>query len=206
MPEFDELLSEVEKINTKVAELLRTRYADERRLILPLAYLNLGLDHHRAIIFLMRSQLYGSAMALVRLVFEAMIRAHWVAAGTCASDAQVDQIAENDNFTFPKMHSMAEAVDVAYSDPNGERIAFFSQIKKDAWTAMNSYTHSGLLQLARQFTGDRVEAKYPEQDLVSGLNASRASILLLGYLVARHTGQAAKADEIEKLFAFGDVD
>jgi hypothetical protein len=174
MPTIGERISEIEKINARLAELLRGRYSDERRLILPLAYLKLSLDHHRAIIVLMKCQLYGSALALVRLVFEAMIRAHWIA--KCASDAQVDQVAQDDDFKFPKMNDMAKSVDQAYSDRNAEPLTFFQQAKKDAWKATNSYTHSGLLQLARQFSGDRIEARYPEEDVVSGLNASTASV------------------------------
>lgn len=118
-----ELLSEVEKVNARIDEILSGEYSDERRLTLPLAYLRLSLDHHRAIILRMRSELYGSAMALVRIVFEAMIRAHWVA--KCASDAQVEQLAEDDKFKFPKMDDMAKAVDQTYSDPNAEPSIFF---------------------------------------------------------------------------------
>jgi hypothetical protein len=200
MPTIGERISEIEKVNARVAELLRGRYSDERRLTLPLAYLNLSLDHHRAIIVLMKGQLYGSALALVRLVFEAMIRAHWIA--KCASDAQVDQVAQDDDFKFPKINDMAKSVDQTYSDQNAEPLTFFQQAKKDAWKATNSYTHSGLLQLARQFSGDRIEARYPEEDLVSGLNASTASVLMLGYLVARISGQ--EADKIQELFDFGE--
>jgi hypothetical protein len=103
------------------------------------------------------------------------------------------------------MNDITKAVDEAHSDPNAEPIHFFGEIKKTAWNAMNSYTHSGLLQLGRQFSDDRVEAKYPEQDLISGLDASTASVLLLGYLVAMRTGQLAEANEIEKMFGFGEV-
>ena len=98
---------------------------------------------------------------------------------------------------------MTEAVDQAFSDPNDEPLTFFQQAKNDAWKAANSYTHPGLLQLARQFSGDRVEANYPEEDLISALNASTASVLMLGYLLARITGKQAESVEIEKLFEFG---
>src|SRR5260370_37195457 len=115
MPKLGERLSEAERINGRIGDLLANRYTDERRLRLPLAYTNLSLDHHRAIILLMRSGLHGSAMALVRLTFEAMIRAHWVA--KCAIDSQVDEVAEDDNFMFPRMDDMAKAVDVCILGP-----------------------------------------------------------------------------------------
>jgi hypothetical protein len=42
------------------------------------------------------NRLYGSALALVRPVFEARLRAHWVVG--CAKDAEVDQLAEDPDF------------------------------------------------------------------------------------------------------------
>ena len=139
---FAECVSGAEKINTRIGELLSRRYTDERRLTLALAYLNLCLDHHRGIAVLMRTQLYGPALALVRVIFEAMIKAHWVA--KCASDAQVDDIAEHDSARFPNMYEMTKAIDKALSDPNDATPTFFQQAKNDAWKATNSYTHSGL--------------------------------------------------------------
>jgi hypothetical protein len=201
MPTFSEQLSEAEAINRKIADILRGRYDDDRRLTIPLAYFNLCHDHHRAITLLMRNQLYGSGMALVRPIFEAMIKAHWVY--KCASADQVDAAAERHNDIFPKMYRMVDAVDKAFSDPNDEPLTFFRQAKDDAWQATNSYTHSGLRQLTCQFSGDRVEASYDECDLVSGLTAATASLLMLGYLLARASHRDAEAAEIETLFAFG---
>ena len=173
-----ERLSVAEKINARIGELLASRYADERRLVLILVYLNLSLSHHQGIICLMVNRPYGPALALVRVTFEATIKAHRIA--KFASDAQVDDVAEHDNAKFPEMHEMAEAVDNAFSDPHDAPLDFFKQAKRDAWKATNSYTHSGFRQLARQFSGDRIEAT-PEEDLISGLSASTASVLLLGY-------------------------
>lgn len=202
MPRLDDRLFEAEKINERIGTVLGNRYTDERRLTLPLAYLNLSLDHHRAIILLMRSGLFGSAMALVRPTFEAMIRSHWVA--RCATETQVEDIAEKDDFRFPKVDVMAAAIDDEFSDPNDEELTFFQQARKDAWKATNSYTHSGLRQLARQFSGDRVDARYPEEDLVAGVNAATASVLLQGYLIAGITGQVEAVSQLQSLFGFGE--
>ena len=85
-------------------------------------------------------------------------------------------------------------------DPGDAALTFFQQAKNDAWKATNSYTHSGLRQLARQFTSDRIEANYTEEDLVSGIDTSTVSVLMLGYLVARITDQDTVAAEIEAMF------
>lgn len=195
-------LLEAENINQRIGELLGNGYVDMRRLTLPLAYLNLSLDHHRAIILLMRSGLFGSAMALVRPTFEAMVRSHWVA--RCATETQVTEITEKDDFRFPKMDDMVKAVDTAYSEPDAEPLTFFQTVKQGAWKATNSYAHGGLRQLVRQFSGNNVEARYPEAVLVEGVDASTASVLLQGYLIAEISGQYEAARQLESLFSFGE--
>jgi hypothetical protein len=191
-------LDEVERINKCVGDLLRGHYGDDRKTALTLAYLNLSLDHHRAIVLLMRNWHHGSALALVRCVFEAMLRAHWVVA--CATPAQVDQVAENDDFKFPKAEDIARAVDQAL-----QAEGFFQEAKNTAWKVLNSYTHSGLRQLARQFSEGRVETDYDDQDLVEALDAATASLVLLGHLLAKSTGRLAEAHEIERLLPAGET-
>ena len=62
MTTFAERLSVAERINARIGALLASRYADERRLVLMLAYLNLSLSHHQGIICLMVNRLYGPAL------------------------------------------------------------------------------------------------------------------------------------------------
>lgn len=181
-----------EYINLKLSEILSGEYPDDRRVTITLAYCNLALDHHTAIILLLRNRLYSSALALVRPVFEAMLRAHWVVG--CAKDAEVDQLAEDHDF------DIMSRVDPNRIDAAFQADGFFRQAKTDAWKAMNAYTHSGLPQLVRQFSGTRVEASYSEPDVLEGLGASTASVLLLGYLLAKLMARNNAVAEIENLF------
>jgi len=187
-----ETFDSAEHINSKLSQILSGEYPDDRRVTITLAYCNLALDHHTAIILLLRNRLYGSALALVRPAFEAMLRAHWVVG--CAKDAEVDQVAEDHDFDI-----------MSRVDPNRIGAAFqadgfFRQAKTDAWKAMSAYTHSGLPQLVRQFSGTRVEASYSEPDVLEGVRASTASVLLLGYLLAKLTARNNAVAEIENLF------
>ena len=84
------------RINFELSKILGGEYLDDRRVTIALAYCNLSLDHHTAIILLFRNKLYGSGLALVRSVFEAMLRAHWVVG--CATPEEVDEVAENHDF------------------------------------------------------------------------------------------------------------
>ncbi|HKW97190.1 MAG TPA: hypothetical protein VJN43_05610 [Bryobacteraceae bacterium] len=90
-------------------------------------------------------------------------------------------------------------------DPSGIDTAFqadgfFRRAKSDAWDAMNTYTHSGLRQLIRQFTGSKVAASYSKYDVLEGLRAAMSSVLLLGYLLSKSTGRNDAAAQVEQLF------
>lgn len=187
-----EAFDSAERINVKLSQVLGAEYPDDRRVTITLAYCNLALDHHTAIILLFRNRLYGSGLALARPIFEAMLRAHWVVG--CAKDAEVDQVAEDPDFDIMSRVD-SDRIDAAF-----QADGFFRQAKTGAWKAMNAYTHSGLPQLARQFSGTKVAASYSEQDVLEGLRAATASVLLLGYLLAKSTGRKDATAQVEQLF------
>jgi hypothetical protein len=54
---MDETLNVAEQINIKLSQILGGKYTDDRRVIITLAYCNLSLDHHMAIIRLFRNKL-----------------------------------------------------------------------------------------------------------------------------------------------------
>src|SRR5437867_4740082 len=64
-----------------------------------LEYLGVALEHHEAIIVLVRNDLRGSALSLVRSVFEILYRAAWVC--TCTKPEHIEKIAK-DKFDFRK--------------------------------------------------------------------------------------------------------
>ncbi len=181
-----------ERVNVELSRVLSGEYPDDRRVTITLAYCNLAMDHHTAIILLFRHRLYGSGLALVRPVFEAMLRAHWVVG--CAKDTEVDQVAEDPDF------DIMSRVDTNRIDAAFQADGFFRQAKTDAWKAMNAYTHSGLPQLVRQFSGVKVAASYSEHDVLEGVRAATASVLLLGYLLAKSTGRTDAVAQVEQLF------
>jgi hypothetical protein len=187
-----ETFDAVERINVRLSRILTGEYPDNRRVTITLAYCNLSLDHHTAIILLFRNKLYSSGLALLRSIFEAMLRAHWVVG--CATDTEVDRVCEDHNF------DIMSRVDPNRIDKAFQADGFFCKAKADAWKAMNAYTHSGLRQLVRQFSGNKVEASHTEEDLLDGLRAATASVLMLGYLLAKLTGRNEQVAEIEELF------
>jgi len=185
-------LAGAEQINIKLSAILGDNYPDDRRITITGAFCNLALDHHSAIILLFRNKLYGSGLALVRSTFEAMLRAHWIVG--CAKDDEVEQFAEDPAFNIMSRCD-PDQIDKAFRTEG-----FFRQAKDDAWDALNAYTHGGLGQLVRQFSGGKIEASYSDDHVLEGVRAATASVLMLGYLLAYVTGKTGRMAEIEKLF------
>jgi hypothetical protein len=192
------LIDRVEAVRRRLYELSAGRYPDDRHTTAVLAYLDVTLEHHEAICRLMGLKLFGSACALGRPVVDALFRALWV--NGCATDEQVDAVAERDDFDWPK--DMMAQVDERYSAQD----RFFSTIKKGCWGALCSYAHSGLRQLAKRFSGRRVGPRYSMTDLKEVLDTATASIILLARLLLVCTGRVTEAEETEEMMvAYGEA-
>jgi hypothetical protein len=180
-------------LRRRIFELLcRHEYSSETKTVLLTAYMDIALEHHKSISLLVKSQLYGSAFALVRSLFDALFRALWINA--CATQDQIEQVANRDDYKFPKLDDLVACIDKNYSTDN-----FFTSIKDASWSAMCSYTHSGLLQITRRFTGDYVKSNYGATELAEVLNATNAAIILLSRMFFMSAGHKEEASEVEKM-------
>lgn len=143
--------------------------ADER-LRLAAGCLDVALEHHKAIVLLVSYSLYGSAFALVRLLFEAYVRGIWLHG--CASNSDIERFkAGKLNKTFSALIQEVEGLD-------GFNIGALSAAKSTAWRAMNSYTHSGYFQVVRRNTETTIEPNYTEDEIMEVLNFANAVGLL----------------------------
>jgi hypothetical protein len=168
----------------------------ERRTRLAAGCLHLALDHHDAIILLTQHAVYGSAFALLRLIFEAYVRGSWLQ--HCASETDLDKF-EHDtlNRDFASLVSDLEKLE-AFS------VGVLSRTKKDIWKLFNSFTHSGYHHVRRRNTQNGIEADYPEQEIIAALNFAGAVAIMstIGFAtVAGNTDLAKNAYEKSKLFS-----
>ena len=196
------------KIRTRLRELLlRHKYAGNTKNQVLGAYVDIALEHHKAIWLLSASELNGSALALVRPMFDAYLRALWI--NKVASAEEVEQ-ASRDKLWFPKMSKMRDDIQQAYfpipavKDPEAaerEKLAeTFFQSLGETWTTLNSYTHPGGLQIVRRFTGDRVKPKYSEGEIAEALNAATVALLMVVQMFFVSMGCRDKALETRTLF------
>ena len=134
---------------------------------------DIAIEHQKAIILLTANKLYGSAFALVRLLFEAYIRGLWL--NYCASDKEINKFKKGKfDKEFGQLIRAIEKID-------GYNVGILSKAKQAGWKVMNSFTHSGFNQVVRRNTNSTIEPNYPAEEIEEAINFTNA-IGLLSYL------------------------
>jgi hypothetical protein len=167
-------------------------YPDDEWSTTVAAFIDQAFEHHAAIVLLIRSALFGSAFALLRSLVEIVIRGVWIAA--CATHAEIKRFREKDEIDH-SFGNMAKAIDAACG------IDYFHDLKKNNWAALNSYTHTGILQLGRRFTGDKLSPSYKDEEKIEVIRTGTTMLLLIVRpFLARHghKNEAIQIDEIGK--------
>ena len=89
-----------------------------------LAYASIALEYQEAMTLLIRHGLRGSAVALIRPIFEIFYRAAWI--HHCASrPTQIEKI-KKEKFRFPEMGAMVNGIDKAMGE------TFFQNFKANS--------------------------------------------------------------------------
>jgi hypothetical protein len=196
------------EIQTRLRQLLeRHQYPGDTKNQVLGAYVDIALEHHKAIWLLSASELNGSAFALVRSMFDAYVRALWI---NKVATAEKIQQAVSDELWFPKMSEMLDDIKHAYfgtiavkdaeAAKRAELADSFFESLGETWTTLSSYTHPGGLQIVRRFTGDKVKPKYSEGEIAEALNATTVALLMLVQMFFVSIGYRDEALETRTLF------
>ncbi|HTX15367.1 MAG TPA: hypothetical protein VMD77_08730 [Candidatus Baltobacteraceae bacterium] len=168
------------------------KYSDDEWSTTNVAFIDQAFEHHAAITLLIRSKLFGSAFALLRSVVEIVVRGVWIA--TCATDGEVKHFRDKGEIGH-SFGEMAKAVDKTCG------IEFFYDLKKRTWDSLNSYTHTGILQLGRRFTGDKLQPSYKDEEKIEVIRMGTTMLpMIVRPFLARHghNNEAAEIDQIGK--------
>jgi len=204
------------ELRNRADELLqRHEYSNQPKTVMMVGYVVIALQHHRAIWLLKDAELYGSAFALVRPVFDAWLRALWINA--IATPEQVEQ-ARHDKLRFPRIDTMLADIRPVYFGHAEGDAEFMEAVDKffyflgrrdpkdkadtrvtSLWEALHSYTHPGARQLARLFTGTQVKQSYSEWDIAQALNLPTIALIFLMGPFFISMGKQPEADEMHTL-------
>jgi hypothetical protein len=154
------------------------------------ACLHLSFEHFGAIVVLLQSKLNGSAAALVRLQYEAVIRGMYFY--QCASEGQAEKFFAG--IEPPKIKVMIEALEKKPGFTSG----VFSRVHQREWKTMNSYTHGGSAQVQRRFAGADLVNHYSESDRLDILKAANGMVLMAATHAAIACGSLEIARELKE--------
>ena len=166
----------------------RIEISSDTRTRIAAGCLDTALEHHKAILLLVSRSLYGSAFALMRLLFEAYIRGIWL--HRCASDSDLEL------FKAEKLAKKVLTFIQEIERIDGFEKGVLSNVKLKSWSAMNSYTHSGFMQIARRNTESTIEPNYSEDEILEALNFANAMGLLSAIEISLLAGNEPLANSI----------
>lgn len=156
----------------------------------------IALEHGSGFQQLLATENPVSALALVRLQFEAVVRGAWIL--FAASEPWVTLFssppASNDGkepAVFPRMNQMLDQLESAGAEP--DLVVSLSSLKAKAWDSFNSYTHGGLRSMIRTLNGHEQEL------LVWMLRTQNALSYLAAQLIARVADDAPCSDSLLQL-------
>lgn len=151
--------------------LARHRYPMDLRTLIVIGFIDQMIEHHRAMLLLVRNGKVGSAFAMARSIVESMFRGLWI--NFCATNAEIEEFERKDELPL-NMSQMAHAIDEKYRAQG-----FFENFRKRSWASLCSYTHTGLFQLGRRFTGENLEPAYSDEEIREAITSVTTCILLL---------------------------
>lgn len=148
---------------------------------------HLAIEHAQSIIFLIDQGYHGSALALQRPMFEAIVRGVWLR--YTATNTQLDQAAAG---TFPCVEDMVRS-SPRRSDQN--ETPPLKALKDSWWRRLCGYTHGGAEQILPRLGSGGLRAEYQRDEVVGALRWSDIIQLYSGVEMVDASGNEALAQE-----------
>jgi hypothetical protein len=158
-------------MNAAKRVLSENEYRSNTRTVIVLGFMAQMVEHQEAIHLLIVRDMIGSAFALVRSVFEGACRGVWI--NCCASDDQIERFRVSDEISLT-MAELTDAIDTACATQG-----FYKTAKQTLWNTLNSYTHTGMMQVSRRFSHHELKTSYDEDDIYIVASLVTTSTLLL---------------------------
>jgi len=155
-----------------------------------------SFEHAESLKILLASHNFTSAIGILRLQFEALVRAVWVFYG--ASDIAVSKLTAELNYKnikrSEKLPMFSEMIEKLESTAPKNAIDPILEFKDFSWKPLNSYVHGGLHAIDRHSKG------YPTEILEQALKASNGVNGLVGMFCAVLTGNQSLVKEVSKSY------
>jgi hypothetical protein len=133
-----------------------------KRKLVSAALYDIANEHGKGICTLFENKHDVCGFSMMRIQFETFVRAAWLL--HCATDNEIANFINNDELKADDKRKLYFSVMVREIENAIGLSCTLSEITKNSWKALNSYTHGGQLQVSRRFDGETIEAHHePEQ-------------------------------------------
>jgi hypothetical protein len=137
---------------------------------------HIALEHAMGVTLLVEQHLDGSALAMMRLLFESWIRGVWLK--RAATDAQLDAAGRD---VFPSFAKIVEDIEKKEAFGGGP---ILSGIKQRTWSRLCSYTHTGYQQIGARLTSEGPAYGYTDAEILDALRWAESIGLMVAMLLA----------------------
>lgn len=152
-------------------------------------------EHSESIKILISTGNLTSATGLVRLQYEALVRAMWLL--YAASDVAVDKLmAELTNESAQKANNLPMLSEMLTKlEGKAPEVAMdaLNEFKQYSWKALSSYVHGGIHAISRHSKG------YPVEQLIQLLKTSNGLLIMAGMLLVILSGDANQKGKIPSI-------
>jgi hypothetical protein len=184
------------RLNDELEQLMHdARPPTDRRAVLTTTMCQVAIDHGNGQRLLVMTDHVVTALALVRVQFEALIRAAWMLHG--ATDDWLERFMTpkapedlGETVMGPKVESMLTAIDGAAPPFVGKMLREF---KTTTWKPMNSFVHGGVHAVVNAMVDT------PPEKLVSLLRNANGMSFLAAQVLVIASRDASLAGRIRKI-------
>lgn len=170
-------------------------FGDSSRIVASRILCSVSLEHAESSKILIISGNFTSAVGLLRLQYEALVRAMWLL--YAASDAAVERLAAEltDEMAkkAEKMPMLSEMLSKLEGKAPAEPLSMLLEFKQYSWKSLSSFIHGGIHAINRHSKG------YPVLLLEQALRASNGVSLMVGMLLVILSGDPAQRGKIRKV-------
>lgn len=148
--------------------------ASDRQMLASGCY-DAALEYQAAICVLAAHSLHGSSLALLRVLYEAVVRGLWL--GACATDADLERF---------KRGKLEKKITVLIQEVEAKiGSGVISQFHGTAWKALNGFTHTGMYQVSRRHSPGQLGANYDAVEVNNAMSVAGAlGLIAAGQLIA----------------------
>lgn len=157
---------------------------------------SVSLEHSESFKILLASRNFTSAISLLRLQFECLVRGMWIlyAAPETALSKLTAELSENSQKRASNLPMLSEMISQLEKKAPKNAVDPILEFKEYSWKPLSSYVHGGLHAIDRHSKG------YPIQILEQALKASNGVNGLVAVFGSILTGQQQLTKEVYKSF------